>query len=97
MLESIKSILDIKDSLQDDVINTLIEIVQQRIQNYCSISVMPTELENVVVDIVVNRLSKENGVKSVKTGDTTITYTDDIGSELDPYKSDLNRFRKVCW
>ncbi len=95
MKNSVKKLLEISDTSQDEVIDEQIAIVTQSVLNKCNISALPQELESVVVDVVVKKMNIEPGVKSINDGSVSISYVQD--EELKPYEKELSRFRKLVW
>ncbi|NLY20125.1 MAG: hypothetical protein GXZ08_02425 [Tissierellia bacterium] len=96
--------------IDDSLLSLYFEIVEQRVKNYCNISTIPTELELIIVEIVVGycnaKFSESGGnskdVQSIKRGDTTISYGKtetvkdiSISDFVFNYKTQLNKFRKV--
>lgn len=94
MLEQIKELLGIADTSKDGLINYHINTVSKRIINYCNIIEVPVELEYVVIEIVVKRMTKETGVKSVTRGDVKVEYESNA-DELELYLKDLKTFKRV--
>lgn len=79
MLEVIKTNLNITDNSKDLIINDVI----QDVKSYCNLKELPLELEPFIRKKVKNILSYEEegtsvfDVKSIKEGDTSITYNVD--------------------
>lgn len=106
MLEIIKEKLNIIDTSKD----ILIEDVIQDVKNYCNLKELPQELEPFIrrkVKGIIN-YEVENGdssvfdVKSIKEGDTSITYNVDektsketIYGLSDREKKSLQDFRRT--
>ena len=74
-------------------INYLVDSVKSKVINYCNITTLPLELEDVVVGIVVTRLDKENNLSSL--GSLKFEPKKFTIDELEPHKPLLNKFRKV--
>lgn len=91
MLERIKKILNINDSLQDEVLNILISNVSSHLLALIDndqIDVIPDGLNHVVEEITVrryNRLSSE-GFKSESVEGHSVTFYD-LNEEFTPYLS----------
>ncbi len=70
---------------------------------YCNRSDVPKNADFLIYDLVISLLKaegiikKEDGIKQVHRGDTTITYKDTKGevSVFDEFKNRLNKFRKL--
>lgn len=95
MLGNIKLLLGIatEDTTKDAVINYHIKVVTNNLLIYCSIPVLPIELEYIVVEIVVKRLEGDK-VKRVKMGDYEKEYlTPNVSEdEFSPYKNILKTY-----
>ena len=94
MIEKIKARLlqlgyEVKD--EDELsLSFLISKVENHIKNFCNVKQVPTEAEEILIDMVcgeflfgLNQRGKlsdtyniEKAIKSVKIGDTDITYSD---------------------
>ncbi|KNY26329.1 phage head-tail connector protein [Pseudobacteroides cellulosolvens] len=74
ILSTAKLLLDISDTSQDAIINYYISALQRRIVNICGLSSFPTELSDLVVDIIVRKIKDDrlDGLDSVNMGDTNI-------------------------
>ena len=110
MLENIKMLLGISDddTSKDKLINYYISSISTKILNYTHRTELPKELEHIVEEIAVYKISNNEGnkVKSIARGDTTITYADQNYNKLtgaggadfiNNYSDELDRFvvRKV--
>lgn len=94
-------------SEDDALIDYLIGAVYQSILNDCNINEVPKELKYVAIDMVCghilqNKLAMgsidvEKAIKSIKEGDTTVTYADgsDPKSYLSRYYGNLIRNKKL--
>lgn len=105
MLALVKSNLKIRDDTKD---LTIIDIIQECL-SFCNIKELPAELEPFIRKKVktIFDYEAENGsstvfdVKSIKEGDTSITYnTDQISKETiyglsDANKKTLQRYRRT--
>jgi hypothetical protein len=99
-------------NITDTSSNLLISDVIQEVMNYCNLKELPEDLEPFIrskVQGIINYES-ENGtasvfdIKSIKEGDTSITYNVDektsketIYGLSDKDKQTLRRFRRVCF
>lgn len=105
MLNKIKNNLNISDTSRD----LLIDDVIQEVLNYCNLKEAPEEIEPFIrkkVNAIIN-YEKENGsdsvfdIKSIKEGDTSITYnTDEVSRKTiyglsDSDKETLQQFRRL--
>jgi hypothetical protein len=100
----VKSNLNIADTTKDLIISDVI----QEVMNYCNLAELPSELEPFIrkkVQTIIN-YELENGttsvfdVKSIKEGDTSITYNENVTKEtvygLSPNdKKSLQYFRRT--
>lgn len=87
MLAKIKTLLNIADSSQDELLSLYLDIVKQKVLNYCNREDIPTGLELIVVEITADefraktkKAAVESGsevgvVDSIKRGDTQINYS----------------------
>lgn len=98
MINSVKMLLDIEknDISYDEKINYLIENVRLKVLGYCKISKLPKELEDVVIQIVVNRINNEE-LNITEISSIKFQSINKPIDELEPYKAMLNRFRKVSY
>jgi len=87
------------DSADENILNFIMSKVSNEVMRDCNISLIPSELENIVIDMIVGEflLNKKSispasfiidlssAIKQVEEGDTTITFA--IGSgDLTPEK-----------
>lgn len=94
MLEHIKMLLTISDISKDDLINYHIEVVTNKILNFTGQDALPTSLQYIVEEIVVDRINgKQRNVKTVNNGTTTIEYSNT--NELQPYEKELSRYKTM--
>ncbi|WP_129600461.1 phage head-tail connector protein [Anaerophilus nitritogenes] len=114
-LEKLKLLLGIttKDITTDKefILQFAIDKATDIIKNYCNISKLPEELNNIVLNIALDIYRKENlgseseaigPIRSIQEGDTTTTYgdsqnADQKGDLLKDYRSQLKPFRKLRW
>lgn len=106
LLNKVKENLKIEDTSKDLIISDMI----QDVKNYCNLKELPLSLEPFIRKKVKSIISYENengdnvvfDVKSIKEGDTSITYNidennskDNIYGLSDKDKSYLKLFRRV--
>lgn len=96
ILGNIKMILDINDKSEDLKINYLINSVKFKILRYCKLSELPPELENVVVELVVDRFN-DDGIDITSISGINFEKQQKPTDELEPHKSLLNTFRKISF
>lgn len=86
MLDRIKTLLNIKDDLQDDVLNIIIENVSAHLKSLLGKEI-PPELEFIVVEISVRRFNRlgSEGMQSESVEGHSITFYD-LKDEFVPYK-----------
>lgn len=94
MLENIKLLLGISDNSKDGLITYLINITQQKVLNYCGMPELPAELENVVVELVIQRYNQigSEGLQSESYSGIRQDWLNDFTPEI---KAQLSRYRKV--
>lgn len=108
MLGKVKLLLGLKDDPKDDdLLSYLLETTVEKILAYCHRTQLPTELENVAVEITTKRyrsqqadVNQDKAVKSVTVGGIRTEFADSkagggIDQFIDSYRQQLNRFRKV--
>lgn len=97
MLTKIKVLLNITDSSQDELLSLYLDIVKQKVLNYCNRDDIPTELELVVVEMTAKQFKSRGGrvVQSVKRGDTQTNYASESEGEnlLTNYQVQLDKFK----
>ena len=59
----------------------LAEIACERAMAYCNRADIPVEMEQAEAGVLVGLVSREDGVKSVTRGDTSVTYLDGKSAE----------------
>ncbi len=95
----IKLRLDIDDDSKDEIIDYYIESAKQRIMNECWRDDFPEQLNHVVIEMVVGKMSNEAvpGITSIKRGDTSMSYdsSDAFHRTLERYSDELGYYRKV--
>lgn len=96
ILNNVKIMLDIDDNSDDIKINYLIDSVKLKILRYCRLSELPPELENVVVQLVVNRFN-DDGIELKSVGSINIEPPKRSVDELEPHKPLLNTFRRISF
>jgi hypothetical protein len=93
-LEKLKLILGIEGTEQDALLLYQLQVTESFILNYCNINVLPTELEEALVEMAADNYKTQDGVSDIKIGDTSISYAD--VSDISPkYKAQLNHFRRL--
>lgn len=96
ILNNVKMMFDIKDNSEDLKINYLINSVKLKILRYCKLTELPPELENVVVQLVVDRLNND-GIDITTISGINFEKPQRTIDELEPHKSLLNTFRKISF
>ncbi len=104
----------------DYIISLCVNNVEAEIKNFCNVSIIPPELEDFIVNRVAGqymKMKKDSGqlkgfdldmaVKSLKMGDTDITYADgsltveqrldDLIKWLIGSNSSLIKYRRLSW
>lgn len=87
MLEKIKTLLGVKDALQDDVINLIVENVTSHLSLMLGKGI-PRELEFIVLEISIRRFQRlgSEGYKSELVEGHRVDFYD-LDKEFDPYLS----------
>ena len=109
-LEKLKKLLGLEDDNKDFALGFCIARVKDSIKNYCHITEVPVELENVVLSVAMDLYRAENlgaaeasqTVKSITVGDTTTSFQSGGGKEylegfLKDFRAQLEPFRRVGW
>lgn len=94
-LETVKSILKIRDSFEDTTIEMLIPMVEKEIMDYCNIdtlTIYPMDLQLAACKIIGYHLANNNMVASEKNGDISVTFLEDYPSDI---KRILKKYRKL--
>lgn len=81
-------------SMDEEVLQLIVDEVQDFILNYCNLSEVPTALEAAALAMCkenVNKLKSE-GLNSESAGGSSISYMEDYSA---PIYRQLKRFRKV--
>lgn len=97
MIQKVKMLVD--ESASDELIDLYLDMITQRVMNYCHRQDMPVELEYVVIDMVAayfnlklnpNKAGGEGGItvgkaKAITRGDTRIEYatSGDLGGQAE--------------
>lgn len=100
MLERIKTLLGIKDTLQDDVLGIIIENVERQLLRKLtrvneSIEEIPDELNYITEEIVVRRFNRlgSEGMKSESVEGHRIDFYD-LNKEFDYYYEVIEDYRE---
>ncbi|MBN6890077.1 gp6-like head-tail connector protein [Cytobacillus horneckiae] len=93
MLEKIKVLLGIKDDLQDEVLDILIDNVSSHLKALIGKD-LPEELSFIVQEIVIRRFNRigTEGMKSEAVEGHTVTFYD-LKDEFVPYEDIINSYR----
>lgn len=87
-LTKIKTILTIKDSDNDDVLNEIIGLITARLKTKINKDSVPTELEYIIVEASISRFNRINdeGKTSGSESDVSATWQTD---DLAPFANDI--------
>ncbi len=114
-MPKLKAMLDIppEDTSKDERLSFVLETVVQAVKTYCRLSLLPPELDLVIVQIAedyyrtkyADEFPKETVIQSVKRGDVQTTFgaakpTVRAGSDaqfVQGYASQLRAFRRMRW
>lgn len=113
VIEIVKAKVPPEKLPNDILLDMYLEEVRQSILTFCNRTDIPTELNfvyaNMVIDLIAGENNKTNSeanrvVTSIKEGDTQISYGSSISASesstieiLNNYKSQLLRYRKLRW
>ena len=98
MLEKVKLLLGDKIDWTDERIQLLIDDMTQVVLDYCKLNELPSGLEIIVRQMVVEQIEKteSDNVASIKRGDTQISYlSTNVGTFTKKQKDALNRYRQI--
>lgn len=111
LLALVKEFVGSEDDIQDDQINICIRRVKRRVMNYCNLEIIPTELAEIIAEMIVDMLKSSSTtviegsgvVKKVTRGDYTVEYdvesqvvdASSVDDVLTNYKQQLNQFRRM--
>ena len=99
-IEKLKMLLGIEGTDDDERLTFILESTEQKILNYCNLDELPTELENVLVEMAARFYNSPDGIAtSIKVGDTSVNYSTvkDEQNIIHDYKAQLHRFRRLSW
>src|SRR5699024_10930100 len=98
MIERIKTVLDIEDTLQDDVLDIFTENITSHLlirlkRVNKEIDVVPSELDFIIEEIVVRRYNRKGseGMQSESVEGHSITFYD-LEKEFVPYDDIINDY-----
>ena len=92
MLKKIKTLLNITDDSQDNLLNLLIALCSDEAMAYCNLNHSIPELETPIIYMVVERYNKigSEGLDNINTNGITenyiINYSDNILNKLKRYR-----------
>ncbi|MDQ0158809.1 phage head-tail connector protein [Alkalibacillus salilacus] len=95
ILENVKTVLGIKDNLQDDQLNVIITNVEARLKvwlkQHAELDNIPTELNFIVEEMAINRYNRigSEGMTSESVEGHSVSFTED---DLIPYLSILETY-----
>ncbi len=94
MLERIKTLLGIEDTLQDDVLNIIIDNVSSHLKALLGKDDIPESLNFIVEEITVRRFNRlgTEGMKSEEVEGHSVTFYD-LKDEFVPYESVINAYK----
>lgn len=97
LLQTVKLYLGIQDTLQDTLLQDIINVMTQRVTGYIGEEVLPAKLEWIVKELAIiryNRIGSE-GTKTDSEEGKNATYVDDPFQDfvptLDKYIEDNNK------
>jgi hypothetical protein len=84
-LEKIKNLLGLKDSDSDDVLNTIVDLTEARLQSKIGESAVPDSLSYIVVEVSVARFNRigSEGLASHSVEGESMSFSDDDFSKFE--------------
>lgn len=93
-LTKIKQILTIDDDLNDDVLNSITDLISSRVALKIGQDKVPTELDYIVVEASISRFNRINDEGKTSSGESEVTSTWQT-DDLAPFTDDLNEWVKA--
>lgn len=98
MKSRVKTLLNISvaDASRDGLIDTLINLSEQKVLPLINADSIPISLEFIVVEMVINRFNRlgSEGINSETVEGIAKTYNS-LGNELEPYMAYINEYNKA--
>jgi len=87
MLSTVKLYLNITDTLQDALIQQIIDDVSMKVNSYSSAESVPTELEWIVRELAIIRFNQigSEGVTTDSQEGKSVTFVSDPFKQYEPY------------
>ena len=91
MLDEIKKLLSFTDGDNDELINTIVSLVESRLKHLIGADTVPESLQYIVVEVSISRFNRigSEGVSSHDVEGEKMTWSND---DFKPYMSDIERF-----
>ena len=111
-INKLHKLLGFEEGEKEEIFGFVLDKTRDMICNYCRMSAVPAELENIQLNMAVDMyraesLGQENAqviVKSISEGDVSVSFgsasavSENPSTEfLKSYEVQLNRFRKAGW
>ncbi|OHW62174.1 phage gp6-like head-tail connector protein [Andreesenia angusta] len=71
MINKIKTLLNITDSSQDELLSLYLDIVKQKVLNYCNREDIPSGLELIIVEITADEFRAKTRKNAIESGEET--------------------------
>ena len=109
-IEMLKTILGITG--KDELLQFVLDTVMDEVKNYCNITEIPSELDNIILRMAADvwrsegygNVSRPQTAASVSRGDVSVSFDGQSTAEiaglksiLDDYRAQLAAFRKLRW
>ena len=80
MINKVKTLLGVEDN--DKLLNEIIEITEYKILNYINKKTLPTELEFILIELVISRFNRigSEGIASESVDGKSVSYEDDFNN-----------------
>lgn len=91
LVQKVKTILGIEDTVQDDVLTLIVELINGRLAQKLGQKKVPAELQYIVIEASVSRFNRisDEGKKSSGENDVSATWQTD---DLAPFASDIDKW-----
>ncbi len=94
ILDAAKTLLEIKDEKNDELLMLLIDDTVNAVLSYCRLDVLPRTLVSLIPTLTAERyrLNMREGVKSVTEGERRVEYAEGKNNFLSEYAERLKPF-----
>ncbi len=99
MLVKIRSLLNLEDSTSEEVLSFYLDLITDKVLNFCHRDDIPKGLENIIIQMVIEEFKALNkqDIKSIKRGDISVEFAASVVKRdiTETYKKQLYNFRKL--